>query len=167
MTAGGRDAGTSGFIGLLMAAGGGYLLLQNVVVGTGGLFAYPLYNAWGVELTSGYALIPLIFGIFLLFYGRRALGGALTACSAAAIFFGILAETHLSFRPMSLFALLVILTLIAGGLGLLLRAYAADRDETARQKSIEAENRARLGPAASPDDALSRLKALEDARGPR
>jgi len=73
---GGRDAGAGGIISLLMIAGGSYLLLQNIVVGNAGLFGYPLYNAWGVQLTSGYALIPLMAGIFLLFYGRYALGGA-------------------------------------------------------------------------------------------
>jgi uncharacterized protein len=161
--AGGRDSGASGIIGLLMLAGGGYLLLQNTIVGNTGLFGYPLYNAWGVQLTSGYALFPLLAGIFLLFYGRFALGAVVTACSAAAILFGIVAEMRLTFRTMSLFELLVILTLVVGGLGLLLRAYAADRRDATLRKSIEAEIRAQLA-AETPQDALRRLRALDNAK---
>ena len=164
----GRDTGPGGIIGLLMLAGGGYLLLQNIVVGSFGLFGYPLYNAWGVQLTSGYALIPLLFGIGLIFYGWRWLGWTLTACSAVAIFFGVLAELRLSFRTMSLFELLVILTLIAGGIGLLLRAYATSRreaqDERALQRRVDAEVRARLAGTGS-SDALGRLKALDEGKG--
>src|SRR5579859_1872642 len=100
---GGRDGGTGGIVGLLMLAGGGYMLLQNIVVGSFGLFGYPLYNAWGLQLTSGYALIPLIFGIGLVFFGWRSLGWAITACSAVAIFFGVLAEMRITVRTMSLF----------------------------------------------------------------
>jgi hypothetical protein len=165
---GSRDTGPGGIVGLLMLAGGGYLLLQNIVVGSFGLFGYPLYNAWGVQLTSGYALIPLLFGIGLIFYGWRWLGWTLTACSAVAIFFGVLAELRLSFRTMSLFELLVILTLIAGGVGLLLRAYATGRreaqDERAFQKRVDAEVRARLAGTGS-GDALGRLKALDEGKG--
>jgi hypothetical protein len=163
-----RDTGPGGIIGLLMLAGGGYLLLQNIVVGSFGLFGYPLYNAWGLQLTSGYALIPLMFGIGLVFYGWRSLGWALTACSAAAIFFGVLAEMRITFRTMSMFDLLVILTLVAGGIGLLLRAYATSRREAAGalafDKRVDAEVRARLAGHSATTDPLGRLKALDDGK---
>jgi hypothetical protein len=84
-------------------------------------------------------------------------------CSAAAILFGIIAEMRLTFRPMTLFDLLVILTLVVGGLGLLLRAHAADRRDATGQKSIDAEIHARLE-ARTPQDALSRLKALDNVK---
>jgi|GEM_PF-2317975 hypothetical protein len=166
----GRGSAPGSIVGLLMVAGGIYLLLQNIVVGSFGLFGYPLYSAWGVELTSGYALIPLMFGIGLLFYGRRTLGWTVTGCSAAAIFFGVLAEMRITFRTMSLFDLLVILTLIAGGLGLLLRAYAASRKEAAGevefQHRVDAELRARLAAAnpARADVLGHRLKALDEGK---
>ena len=165
---GGRDTGPGGIVGLAMLAGGTYLLLQNIVVGSFGFFGYPLYNAWGLQLTSGYALIPLIFGIGLLFYGWRTLGWTVTGCSAVAIFFGVLAEMRITFRTMSMFDLLVILTLIAGGIGLLLRTYATGRSEAkgdaAIEKRVEAEVRARLAAGPGAADALGRLKALDEGK---
>ena len=71
-------------------------------------------------------------------------------CSAAAILFGIIAEMRLTFRPMTLF-------------DLLLRAHAADRRDATGQKSIDAEIHARLE-ARTPQDALSRLKALDNVK---
>ena len=166
---GSGDSGPGGIVGLLMLAGGGYLLMQNIVVGSFGLFGYPLYNAWGMQLTSGYALIPLIFGIGMIFYGWRMPGWMLTLLSAAAIFFGVLAEMRITFRTMSLFELMVILTLVAGGAGLLLRAYAASRREAAGERAvqqrIDAEVKARLATHASTADAIGRLRALDDGKG--
>ncbi len=167
-SSGSGDSGPGGLIGLLMLAGGGYLLLQNIVVGSFGLFGYPLYNAWGMQLTSGYALIPLIFGIGTLFYGLRTLGWTLIIASAAAIFFGVLAEMRITFRTMSLFELIVILTLVAGGAGLMLRAYATSRREAASERSvqqrIDAEVKARLAAHASTADAIGRLRALDEGK---
>ena len=166
--AGSGDSGPGGLVGLLMLAGGGYLLMQNIVVGSFGLFGYPLYNAWGIQLTSGYALIPLIFGIGTLFYGLRTLGWTLIIASAAAIFFGVLAEMRITFRTMSLFELVVILTLVAGGAGLLLRAYATSRREAADdrtvQQRIDSEVKARLATHASTADAIGRLRALDEGK---
>lgn len=163
--AGSGEGGPGGIVGLLMLAGGGYLLLQNIVVGSFGLFGYPLYNAWGFQLTSGYALIPLIFGIGTLFYGWRSLGWTLIVASAAAIFFGVLAELRISFRTMSLFELIVILTLVAGGAGLLLRAYAQSRaEERSFQQRLDAEVKARLADHPNPADAIGRLRALDEGK---
>ena len=166
--AGSGDGGPGGLVGLLMLAGGGYLLMQNIVVGSFGLFGYPLYNAWGMQLTSGYALIPLIFGIGTLFYGWRTLGWTLTIASAAAIFFGVLAEMRITFRTMSLFELVVILTLVAGGAGLMLRAYATSRREAADdrtvQQRIDAEVKARLAAHAPTADTIGRLRALDEGK---
>jgi uncharacterized protein len=166
--AGSGDSGPGGIVGLLMLAGGGYLLLQNIIVGSFGLFGYPLYNAWGMQLTSGYALIPLIFGIGMIFYGWRTPGWTLTLASAAAIFFGVLAEMRIAFRTMTLFELVVILTLVAGGAGLMLRAYATSRREAADERSvqqrIDAEVKARLATHASTTDTIGRLRALDEGK---
>lgn len=162
------DSSPGGLVGLLMLAGGGYLLLQNIIVGSFGLFGYPLYSAWGMQLTSGYALIPLIFGIGTLFYGWRTLGWTLIVASAAAIFFGVLAEMRITFRTMTMFELIVILTLVAGGAGLLLRAYATSRREAAGERNIQqridAEVKARVAMHASTSDALGRLRALDEGK---
>jgi hypothetical protein len=69
--------------------------------------------------------VPLIFGIGILFYRPSSLvGWALAIGSLSAMVLGVIVNTHLALRSMSLFELLGIFVLCAGGLGLFLRAIA-------------------------------------------
>ena len=115
--AGGTPGGLGEFFaGLAMAAGGGYLLLNQVTV-TSGFWQLWGYNAFGISL------IPLLIGIAMLFFdGRSKLGWLLTAGGALIILLGILANLTIFFRPTSLFNTLLILGLLAGGLGLVARS---------------------------------------------
>jgi|SRR5688500_11236022 hypothetical protein len=113
--------GTSGglgefFAGLAMIVGGGYLLLNQVTV-TSSFWRLWGYNAFGISL------IPLLVGIGLLFFdGRSKLGWLLTAAGALIILLGILTNLTIFFRPTSLFNTLMMLGLLAGGLGLVARS---------------------------------------------
>ena len=117
-----RDAGgTSGGIGTFllgasMAVGGGYLLLNQVVV-TGSswrLFGYDLF---------GLSLVPFLIGLGLVFYnGRSVLGWLLIFAGAVIIVTGVIANMTVYFRPTSLFATLMMLLLLVGGLGLVARS---------------------------------------------
>jgi hypothetical protein len=115
--AGGTPGGLGEFFaGLAMAAGGGYLLLQQVTV-TSGYWVFWGYNAFGISL------IPLLIGIALLFFdGRSKLGWLLTGFGALVILLGIITNLTIFFRPTSLFNTLIILALLAGGLGLIARS---------------------------------------------
>jgi hypothetical protein len=74
------------------------------------------YNAFGLTL------IPLLAGIGMLFFnGRSAVGWLLVLVGAAIILAGILSNLHIYFRPTSLFNTLMMLGLLAGGLGLVAR----------------------------------------------
>lgn len=107
------------FIGMGMLIGGGYLLLEAIQVTWG----YPLYHLGGFNITSGYMLIPFIFGVIMLFYNERnPLGWILAFGSVVALVFGVISSTRFSFRQMSLIELIVILVCCFGGLGLLLSA---------------------------------------------
>jgi hypothetical protein len=116
--------GTSGglgtfFLGLGMLVVGGYLLLTRVTVGSGAWLLWG-YNAFGVSL------LPLLGGIGWLFYDGRSVGGwLLTAVGALIILAGIIANLHIFFAPTSLFDTLVMLGLLAGGLGLIARSLRA------------------------------------------
>ena len=124
--------GTSGglgtfFIGILMMAGGFYLLLSSITVHGGFNLGYSLYhwNAMGsqMSLTSGMVLVPFMFGIGLIFYnGKSIVGWLLAVLSLAALVFGVIASIRMSMRTMSAFDLLVILVLFVGGIGLVLRS---------------------------------------------
>jgi hypothetical protein len=125
--AGGTPGGTGSFLaGAAMVVAGGYLLLTRVTVTSGGWHFYG-YSAFGLSL------FPLLIGIAMLFFnGRSALGWLLTAAGALIIVVGIIANLHIYFQPSSLFDTLLILGLLAGGVGLVarsLRAMPEPKDE--------------------------------------
>src|SRR3954467_3137837 len=116
--------GTSGgigifFIGLAVAVAGGWLLTNQVTVTSG-------YWQWGGYNSFGLTLIPLIAGIaFLFFNGRSVIGLVLTFTRAAILLPGTLTTPEISFRPTSLFNTLMMLALLAGGIGLVARSLKA------------------------------------------
>lgn len=114
---GGTAGGLGSFLlGAVMTAGGGYLLLNQVTV-TSGFWSFYGYNAFGLSL------VPLLFGILLLFYnGKGILGWLLVVAGLSIIGAGILANLTIFFRPTSLFNTLIIFVLFVGGLGLIARS---------------------------------------------
>lgn len=115
--AGGTEGGVGQFfLGLLMAVGGAYLLTSQVSVSSG-------FWGWFGPQTFGLTLLPLVIGIGLLFFdGRSRAGWLLTAAGAVIIFLGILMNLRIYFEPTSLFNTLLMLVLLAGGLGLVARS---------------------------------------------
>jgi uncharacterized protein len=115
--AGGTTGGIGTFLaGLAMVIAGGYLLLTRVSV-VGGGWRYYGYDAFGLSL------LPLLVGIGVLFYdGRSVLGWLLTGAGALIIVVGIVANLHIYFQPTSLFDTLVVLGLLAGGIGVIARS---------------------------------------------
>ena len=114
---GGTPGGLGSFLmGFIMACLGGYLLSNQVaVVGS--------YWSFYGGSTFGITLLPLIFGVGILFWnGRSTIGWLLTAGGAIFILAGIIANMHLYFRPTSLFNTIVMLVLLAGGLGLVAKS---------------------------------------------
>ena len=115
--AGGTPGGVGSFLaGAAMVVAGGYLLLTQVSVTSGGWYFYG-YNAFGLSL------VPLLIGIGMLFYNGRSVGGwLLTAAGALIILVGIIANLQIYFRTTSLFNTLIMLGLLAGGIGLVARS---------------------------------------------
>lgn len=109
-----------------MMCAGFYMLLQSIIVtptfGMGmGLFHFALFG--GIHITSGMIMIPLIFGIGMIFFNsRNYLGWALAVGSLVALIAGVISSIQLTFRAMGLFDLLVILVLSVGGVGLFIRS---------------------------------------------
>lgn len=102
-----------------MACIGGYLLINQVTV-VGSYWNFYGQNSFGITL------LPMLFGIGLLFWrGRSILGWILTIAGALFIFAGVIANLHIFFRPMSLFNTIVLLVLLVGGLGLIARSLAS------------------------------------------
>lgn len=115
--AGGTEGGIAQFfVGLMMAAGGAFLLTSRVTVSSG------FWAFFGRE-TFGLTLLPFVLGMGLLFFnGKSVLGWLLTAGGAFVIFLGILMNLQIFFAPTSLFHTIIMLVLLAGGLGLVARS---------------------------------------------
>ena len=115
--AGGTPGGIGEFfVGLLMAAAGGYLILSQVQVTTS-FWRFAHYGGFGLTL------LPLLAGIAFLFYnGKSVIGWLLTAVGAAIVLASVLMNMDIYFRQTSLFNNIVMLALLFGGLGLVARS---------------------------------------------
>ncbi len=109
------------FIGLGMSIAGAYLLTNQVTV-TSGFWSFYGRSAFGLTL------VPLIFGIGVLFFnGKSIVGWLLLFTGIIIIFAGIIANLQIYFQPTSLFNTITMLILLAGGIGLVARGLAAHK----------------------------------------
>ena len=127
---GGTPGGTKTFLlGLIMLVVGGYLLFNHVQV-HGGYWRFSLFGQ-GHGTSFGITLIPLLFGIGILFgNGKSLVGKGLTALGFLAILVGIIANLDIHFRQTSLWNTLTMLILIVGGIGLIVRSTMAMQAKT-------------------------------------
>ena len=118
---GGTPGGLVPFLfGFALAALGGYLLMQRVTVSSGWGWSFYGFNAFGLSL------LPFFIGVGVLGYGgQRWLGWLLVVAGSAFILGGILMNLHIWFSPTSLFDTLIMLALLASGLGLMARSLKA------------------------------------------
>jgi predicted membrane channel-forming protein YqfA (hemolysin III family) len=122
--AGGTPGGAGQFfVGLIMAGVGAYLLMSQVEVTTS------WWHFWGAN-SFGLSLLPMLIGIGILFFnGKSVAGWILTLLGFAIIIAGILMNMDIYFRQTSLYNTLVMLILLAGGLGLIARSLRAQKRE--------------------------------------
>ena len=115
--AGGTPGGVGEFLaGLAMAVAGAYMLTESVTVTSG------YWSLWG-HSAFGLSLLPLVVGVGLLFYnGKSVAGWLLTFAGAVIILAGVIMNLQIYFQPTSLFNTIVMLVLLAGGLGLVARS---------------------------------------------
>ena len=118
---GGTPGGARTFLlGLIMAIAGGYLLFHQVQV-YGGYWNWTSFGGSGRSF--GITLLPLLFGIGILFVnGRSFIGRVLTFGGALVIIVGIIANLDIHFQTTSLWNLLIMLVLLVGGIGLVVRS---------------------------------------------
>jgi hypothetical protein len=122
---GGTPGGIAEFIlGFVMICIGGYLLSNQVsVVGS-------YWSFYGAN-TFGITLVPMLFGVALLFWnGKSTAGWVLTAAGVLFIIAGVIANMHIYFQPTTLFNTIVMLVLLVGGLGLIARSLSAHDKKT-------------------------------------
>jgi|SRR5216683_8116223 len=114
---GGTPGGLGHFLlGFFMTCIGGFLIANQVKV-VGSYWSFYGANSFGITL------LPMLFGIGIVFWnGRSIIGWVLTIAGALFIFAGVIANMHIFFAPASLFETMVMLVLLVGGLGLIARA---------------------------------------------
>ncbi len=114
---GGTPGGLGEFaVGFVMACVGGYLLFNQVSV-VGSYWAF-----WGAN-SFGISLIPLLFGVGILFWNaRNPFGWLLTVGGLLFILAGVIANMHIYFLQTSLFNAILMLVLLVGGVVLIARS---------------------------------------------
>lgn len=104
------------FLGLAMLLLGGYLFFNNLMVSSN--FAV----FWGRN-ASALPLLTVVGGIGLLFFsGRSWIGWALVTIGLGMIFINVISNLVIYFQATSFLRTLIMLGLIAGGIGLIARA---------------------------------------------
>ena len=116
--AGGTTGGLGKFfIGLALAAIGVYLLFDRVTVHTS------FWRLGSGGSAFGVTLIPLLIGIAMLFVnGKSVLGWVLAVAGLGLIVVGVVSNMDIYFQNTSLVTTLIMLGLIAAGLGLIVRS---------------------------------------------
>jgi hypothetical protein len=131
--AGGTPGGFGEFFVGLLVAGVGFFLLFSQVQVYSSYWSFPMFG--GVGRSFGISLIPLLFGIGVLFVnGKSTLGWLLTVGGLMFIFVGILMNLDIRFRGTSLMNTLIMLGCIAAGLGLMVKGL---RPHPRRQRDSE------------------------------
>ena len=127
--AGGTPGGVGMFLGgTAMVIAGAYLLMTHVTVASG------VWTLWGYN-SFGLSLVPLLVGIGILFFnGRSVPGWLLTGAGALIILVGIIANMQIYFRATSLFDTLMMLALMAGGIGLVARSLRSETVDAAQPR---------------------------------
>lgn len=99
-----------------MACVGGFLITHQVSV----MGSY--WSFWGGS-GFGITLLPMLFGVGILFWnGKSAIGWLLTVAGILFLFAGIIANLHIYFQPTTLFNTIVMLILLVGGVVLVARS---------------------------------------------
>src|SRR5215467_11123186 len=114
---GGTPGGLGHFLlGFAMACVGGFLITHQVNI-VGSYWSFWAGNSFGITL------LPMLFGVGILFWnGKTRLGWLLTVAGALFILAGIIANMHIYFQPTSLFNTVLMLVLLVGGVGLIARS---------------------------------------------
>lgn len=116
-----KDKLVTFIVGLVMFVVGCFILSQKVHVSMG------WYSLWGMPV--GTIFIPLIAGIIWMFCSDGPSGKILTAVGTLFILCYIILNIRMTIWNITLFDWIIILILIFGGIGLLLRTFLNNKSK--------------------------------------
>ena len=110
-----------------MALAGGFILTNQIVV-TNAFWVYRLPFI-GLQVSAfGVTLLLFILGIGIVFFNYRSvIGWLLTVGSILLILIGLITNLQIYFAPTSLFITVIMLVLLFGGIGLIVRSLFPSR----------------------------------------
>lgn len=109
------------FIGLLMFAGGLFMVLQNIVVRTSWGSGY-FYHIGSWNVPNGLVLLPVLIGIVMLFMlDKKFFGWLVTVLGIIFILLTIIMNLNISWRTSNAYVFILMFGLVAAGGGLMLR----------------------------------------------
>ncbi len=109
------------FLGLLMFAGGLFMVMQNIIVRTSWGSGY-FYRIGGWNVPNGLVLLPLLIGIVMLFMlDKKFFGWLVTILGIIFILLTIIMSVSISWRTSSAYVFVLMFGLVAAGGGLMLR----------------------------------------------
>lgn len=107
-------------IGAVLLIIGVFILSRKIIVTN----SFATFSILGHDFTSGLLLFPLIFGIIWLFYDTKSIGAKiLTAIGILLVIVSVIMSIHIHLTMMTLFDYIIIIGMIAAGIGFLLRYY--------------------------------------------
>lgn len=108
------------FVGLLMLAGGLFMILQNIQVKSNWSSYY--FTIGNFNISSGMTTLPLIAGIAMLFLMRRKIfGWVVIAIGIVIILLNVLLTTKLDWKPTNAYTFIIMFGLTAAGGAIVIR----------------------------------------------
>jgi hypothetical protein len=112
-------------IGLCLLSLGGYLILNAIQITSTMGFGSRMFGfntgAGQFGVTTGMVMIPFMAGVGVVFYDyKKVWGWLLAGISLAAMIVGVITSIRFVIRPMSSLDFIVILVLIAAGIGMMI-----------------------------------------------
>ncbi|MBR3882339.1 MAG: hypothetical protein IKJ36_03620 [Clostridia bacterium] len=119
------------YMGVITIAAGLFFLLSKAVVHSG----FYTWSVGGLSVSSGIVIIPLMAGIIGLVHNPKSFFAKLiTIAGSIFIVSSIILNIRISFRTTTMFDYVVMMVLIAAGIGLMLKANSMAREDNKKSK---------------------------------
>lgn len=121
------DGLLSFFVGLLMLAGGLFMIFNNLTVTSS--WGNHFFHIGSFNIPNGMVMLPIVIGIAMLFLmERKVFGWIVVAIGVVIVLLSILLSTQIYWRRTSAYIFIIMFGLTAAGAGLVLRELFRNRD---------------------------------------
>ncbi|MBR3760297.1 MAG: hypothetical protein IKK47_04825 [Ruminococcus sp.] len=116
------------FVGLLMLAGGLFMIFNNLYVSSSWGRGY-IFHIGSFNIPNGMVMFPIVVGIAMLFLmERKVFGWVVVAIGIVIVLLSIMLSTQIHWRTTSAYVFIIMFGLTAAGAGLVIRELFRNRD---------------------------------------